>query len=236
LPWRYESVLHEYVTCDRQVIEGKLDGLVVHHLADSARNKLTDKYLRDALLLEDALLSEPNNARYRFFLAQSYKDADQPERALEHYLRRADMRGWDEEAWVALFEAASLQEQLKKDWRVIFDAYLRAYEYRPCRAEPLCELARNLREREHFAEAYVFAKAAATTPIPDEELLFLDRSVYEWRALDELAVAAHYLGKTDEAAELCERLLASSTLPTAERSRVEENLHQTALLASCRFS
>ncbi len=36
-------------------------------------------------MLEQALLDEPENDRYRFYLAQSYRDAGELELAIKHY-------------------------------------------------------------------------------------------------------------------------------------------------------
>ncbi len=36
--------------------------------------KIQKKYLKDALVLEEAVKEEPNNSRYVFYLAQSYRD------------------------------------------------------------------------------------------------------------------------------------------------------------------
>jgi hypothetical protein len=54
--------------------------------------------------------------------------------------------------------------------------------------------------------------------------LFVDGSVYEWRALDELAIAAYYVGKFRESIDLNLRLLAEGRLPDAERPRIAANL------------
>src|SRR5262245_18996826 len=89
LPWRYEGVLHEYITCDEPHRSEPLPGLVVWNYPDGARNAdPVAKYAADARVLEAALLDEPNNARYVFYLAQSYRDSNQLEKAREAYERR----------------------------------------------------------------------------------------------------------------------------------------------------
>ena len=102
-------------------------------------------------------------------------------------------------------------------------AYLDAYDFRPTRAESLCELARYLRLQQRYASAVLFARQAAALPLPDD-LLFIDHGVYAWRARDEWAVASWYCGDGATSFQLCEALLAGDALPAGERGRVQNNL------------
>ncbi len=102
-------------------------------------------------------------------------------------------------------------------------AFLLAFERRPSRAEALCDLARHLRGSGRAVAAYPFARAAAAIPRP-ADILFVDDSVYAWRALDEAAVAAYWAGRYREAMDANALLLAGTALPAAERPRVQENM------------
>jgi hypothetical protein len=224
LHWRYVGVLHEYPACDLpDPSTATLRELTYRRVHDGARWRDPEKYRKDALLLEQGLREEPENARYAFYLAQSWRDAREPERALEWYERRATMGGWDEEVWNALLEAAKLREQLGAPHAEVLAAYLRAHEARARRAEALCHLARYSRGRAEYASAFVFASAAVQVPRPDD-VLFVDESVYAWRALDEYAIAAYWVGRRRESADANRRLLASGNLPAGEVERVKANL------------
>jgi len=102
-------------------------------------------------------------------------------------------------------------------------AFLAAYEARPSRAESLCDLASALRGRNRVVAAYPFAKIAAGTPRPPDRL-FVDDSVYAWRAADELAVSAYWTGHYEESQAMSEKLLAGGELPESERPRVVANV------------
>jgi glycosyltransferase involved in cell wall biosynthesis len=223
LPWRFVGVLHEVIQCDQPHRTAKLEGLVCKGFFDSARNvDPKAKYANDARVLEAALAEEPHNARYVFYLAQSYRDSGQLERAIETYRRRAAMGGWAEEVWYSLYQVAVLLEKSGAPFAEALDAYLEAYQFRPSRAEPLCDLARHYRQERKYALAHLFASRAAEAARPDD-ILFLDHSVYDWRALDELAVAAYYVGQPRVALAIADRLLADARLPLGERARIEEN-------------
>lgn len=223
LPFRFQGVLHEALACDAPHTLVQLAGPVITGWFDSARNRLspTEKYSRDALVLERALELEPDNARYVFYLAQSHRDAGALEAAKSTYARRVTMGGWEEEAWYAALWVARLAERLGQHEEATI-RLLGAYERRPTRAESLCDLARLHRSRKDFHLAYLFAKKAATLPMPDD-VLFVEEGVYRWRAWDEVAVAAYWVGEYAECKSIGERLLESGAVPLEERARIEKN-------------
>ncbi|MET0346124.1 MAG: glycosyltransferase family 2 protein [Casimicrobiaceae bacterium] len=223
IAWRYEGVLHEYVTADVPHRIVPLAGPWVDVFHEGARSRDPTTYLRDAATLEAALAKEPANARYAFYFAQSLKDAGQLERALAAFRHRATMPGWDEETWQARYQAALLVERLKQPPGEIGRAYLEAWNARPTRAEPLVQLARWHRERGEWAPALLFARTAAATPRPGDQL-FVEDAVYAWRALDEVAIAAWHAGARDEGRTAAKRLVAEARFPPSERERIEKNL------------
>ncbi len=224
LPWWYKGVLHEVIDCRVPYRAKLLEGAAVWSFFDGARNQdPIGKYTRDAEVLEAALKNEPDNTRYTFYLAQSLKDSRQFERAIEAYERRVRQGGWAEEVYYSLLTIAALGESLGWPWSRQLDAYLRAHQARPERAEAMCCCATHYRLTQEWALAELFARAAVAIPKP-KDMLFVDDSVYAWRALDELAIACFYTGKKAESRTLNQRLLAGNALPPGERARVETNL------------
>jgi len=132
------------------------------------------------------------------------------------------MGDWEEEVWYALFQVGTLSLTLDRFERGVA-ALMSAYQYRPRRAESLCELARFYRERREYHLAVLFAERARQIPVPDD-ILFADSSVYRWRALDEFAVSAYRVGRFEEAQSANRELLAGGRLPASEVARVRKNL------------
>jgi glycosyltransferase involved in cell wall biosynthesis len=223
LDWRYVGVLHEFVSCPDARTQAMIDGLVCVPHTDGARASDPDKYKKDAAVLEAALAAEPDNARYAFYLGQSYRDAAEPEKAIGAYEHRVTMGGWAEEVWYSMLQVARLQEQLGQPESVVTMSYLRAYQFRPARAKSLCELALYCRLAGKHALAHVFSNVAHKTPRPSD-VLFVDETVYAWRAADEFSIAAYYRGDVREALAVAEGLLSSGRLPEAERERVRQNI------------
>ncbi|MFJ9864414.1 glycosyltransferase [Streptomyces sp. NPDC101165] len=228
LPWRYVGVLHEYLECGSRHTIGMLEGATIVVVGGGGRGRgksARDKYLADAEILQQGLIEEPDNARYVFYLAQSWRSAGELEKALETYDRRAGMGGGDEEVFCSRQFAAQIAERLGREPTEVMDRFLGAHRSRPTRAEALGELARWCRlHGQRWPLAHLFARQAVQLPYPSGDHLFVESAWYEWRALDELAVSAYWVGEHEEAKRCCERLLAGDALPADERDRVTRNL------------
>lgn len=227
--WRWEGVLHEYLTAPQHNGWSHLQGPQIFVSHDGARGRDPSTYLKDIAVLEDALRTEPQNTRYAFYLAQSLRDANYLEQSREAYRRRARMGGWEEEVWYSLYQVAALTERLGEPASSVRDAYLEAYAGRPNRAEPLHDLARFHRMRSEFALAHLYAQQAVQIPRP-KDLLFVDASVYEWRALDELAVSAYYVNAMEQGRVAIKALLDGKKYPASEHRRMEANREFFGLL------
>jgi glycosyltransferase involved in cell wall biosynthesis len=222
--WRYEGVVHEYATCDDPYVEERLEG---EYYIDSrrlgARNLDPQKYARDRDLLLAKVERNPDDERSVFYLAQSYFDLGDFVNARKWYARRLDMGGWEEEIYFAMFRIAASMSQTGAPWPDVLDGYLRAWEFRPARAEPLHAIAYRYRTDERYQLGYLFAERAAQIPLPEVDILFVGADVYAWRAVDEQAVCASWIGKHAEAFDLCRRLLARPDIPDDDRRRISGN-------------
>jgi len=221
-PWHYVGVLHEHLASDQHRPAVHLEGPVVIERREGARSQDPRKYERDAELLEQGLIEEPDNARYVFYLAQSWKDAGQPERAIEAYRRRIAMGGWEEEVYVSQLRVAHLLEGLGRPEAEVVQAFLEAYQGRPQRLESLVGLAAYYRKREKYHLALIFAERGLKVP-KSADLLFVGDDCHRWRCLDEFAVAASWTGRHREALQACDRLLTEGFLPLSEVKRVRAN-------------
>ena len=162
--WHYVGVTHEYLCADPDSPPVILLPLNLETNPERA-NKTPEKCALDASLLEKDLIIDPNNPRTVFYLAQSYKDSLQPERALETYKKRAAMGGWPEEVYISLLRVAQLSEG-RKSFSEVCDAYKTAHEYRPQRA------GETLRSLSNYCLWW-----ADRTVCPDDGL-FINKSCY----------------------------------------------------------
>jgi glycosyltransferase involved in cell wall biosynthesis len=223
LPWRYVGVVHEYLHCDDARGGAVLDGLRTIPRHDGSRARDPQTYRRDALLLENALLDEPDNARSVFYLAQSYRDADDPELAIRHYKRRVDMGGWPEEVWFSLYQIAVLRERLGHPWAEVMQDYLAAHQYQPDRAGSLYRIGMHYQGLRQHALSHVFFAQAMRIPLPKGNRLFVERALYDVLLPVEYSVACYYVGDHENAIEISNRLLRTGMLPPAAVDQVVRN-------------
>lgn len=221
---KYIGVLHEYLEIPLNIQSEPLQDCKIIYGASGARSKDPLKYLNDAKVFEKALISEPHNVRYVFYGAQSYRDAGMKEESLKLYLQRSKMGGWIEEQYVSLLEAAKIIECLMpQDINKVELAYLAAFNRHQNRIEALAYLCSYCRKNSLFDKAYFYAKVGCNVAKP-KDALFLETACYDWKIIDELAIAAYWIGKKQEAAALNNALLKSGMLPDSERERIISNL------------
>lgn len=231
--WKYNGVLHEYPapTATEQPTLEKIEGQYnINARTLGARNvgiTPVDKYKRDAEMLEKALIDEPDNTRYQFYLGQSYFDSQQWEKAIAAYRKRAEMGGWPEEVYYSLYRMAVSRAMMDRPWPEIQASFMDAFNYRPIRAEPLVHIAQILRQKYNQpAAAFVYARQAAEMPIPEGEILFVPDAIYRFVALDELGATAFAAGRPELGYLACKKLLEENRLPQTEIERVQQNYNQ----------
>lgn len=227
---RYEGVVHEDVIVDSDFSHDRLDG---DYYIDSrrlgARNRNPQqKYESDRDLLLAEIERNPDNARSVFYLAQSYFDLGDFENARKWYQRRVDMGGWAEETYQSMYRVAESMWSMGAPWPEVENAYLRAWEFRPTRAEPLYAIAYRYRLDERYRLGFLFAKHAAEIPFPTEDTFLVSADTYTWGALDEAAVCASWIGEHAEAVALWRRALAKPGLPDEDRQRITANCDNSA--------
>ena len=220
LEWRSEGAYHETQAANGVHTEELLGELLYRRCHDGARRGSVEKHVKVAAGLEREMLKDPTNTRNAFYLAQSYRDAGNAIAAIAAYESRVAMGGWHQEVYVSHLNIGRLLLQLDAPPMNINNAFMRAYQACPTRAEALYELAKYNRLQGSFHLAYLFAKEAAKLPIPREDL-FMEADIYEWRALDEHAIAAYWTGRDVEALALNARLL--EVVPPPEKARITSN-------------
>ncbi len=155
------------------------------------------RWKRDKVLLEKDYAKDPLNARTLFYLAQTYSLLGEAEKAAEFYLKRTQVPGFVEETYVAWYRLghmyATLCSQGKASWAFALLYYMQAFAYRPCRAEPLITLARHYVEEGNYDLAYLYARRACEIPYPAQDILFIDKNLYDYDRYEILSRACVYV-------------------------------------------
>lgn len=209
--WRYVGVTHEYLDSDVKSKRVKLSSLSILDLKDGGFK--ADKYERDIKLLEKGLEEEPNNARYMFYLANSYRDIKNYEKAAEWYEKRIAAGGWIEEVSVAYRHLGLSYKHLGKD-KDALNTWLMGYDFNPARIESLYHAVQLLREKGNARLGYQLAKIAIDTPYPEKDILFVGRDIYNFWIFYEMSICAYYVKDFKMGYECCKKVLFNNPNPT----------------------
>lgn len=226
--WRYEEPIHEYPICDQPMAIMHLNGNYSFQVRTAGYRTISctsqqEKYWKDYELLKKAMETDPNSQRKQFYLAQSAFDAHRFDIAEQEYSKRVEMGGWNEEIFFAQMRVAICKELQNKPLPEVVDAFMKCWEIRPIRAEPLYHLSCIYRKNNRPAAAFMAAFQALSLPKPDQDILFVDADPYHWGILDEIVSTAFSVGKFHMGLQAADKLLNENLLPPEHIERVQKN-------------
>ena len=225
LPFSFKGVVHEYLEAPPGPLSREsVKGFAIRASTSGARSENPRKYQDDADVLERALAAETDPfliSRYTFYLAQSYRDSGEPEKALANYLKRAELGYWAEEIYVSLLDAGNLAAALGRPFDEVIAIYERAAQLVPTRAEALYAASHYCRDKGKNTEGVVFAHRGVDLQQPNG--LFIQPWVYDYGILDEFAINAYWAGHYRESLDASLKLLASEKLPPGMVKRIAAN-------------
>jgi len=105
------------------------------------------------------------------------------------------------------------------------NALLNAWEYRPCRSEPLYYLAKMYRIKGKNNTGLMYALQGKEIPFPKDDLLFVDYHVYDYLFDYEISICANYIKSKLELGRAAQNRLLSkiNQLPLNIARTVENN-------------
>lgn len=177
VPAKYHCPTHEYLAVENAKL---LEGIYFldHECGSSRPHKLT----RDTELLEAELQRVPGDPRSLFYLAQTYRSLGRRTEAIELYRQRVAAGGWEEEVWYSLYMIGVCLKEM--DDPSCIQAFLRAYNYRPTRAESLHGIAQYSRLKGQNDVAMLFCEQARAVKRSDD-ILFVSPGCYGGVAIQE---------------------------------------------------
>ena len=197
--YKYTGVTHEYISTpsgNHNINIGK-DELFIRDIGDGGSK--SDKFERDIRLLLEGLKEEPSNVRYHFYLANSYKDSGQFEKAIEYYHKRIALGDWEQEVWYSYYNIGNIYDtQDKKSDAIVY--WLKAYNLNPLRLENIHKIVQHYRVIGECKTAKIFydvAKDVLKQNIQKDNYLFLANDVYTYKFEYEYSIIACYLGITN---------------------------------------
>ena len=254
---RYKGVIHEYLDIpffigSRMVRHANLLCAKIDCVGDGARSKDGNKFIRDVVILEEAIMSEKDEklkARYHFYAGQSYRDLAQsyqgPTResmelkAIHHYLNRVSYSkmdwSWREEVYVSYTEAGKLMTRLALEGSYSCpvnvddtkNAFLRAQRTIPDRWEAfyhMGQLYMHLGKPDKALEMFTRPEHSGgfKKKLESDLPLFHEAWIYDTAMKDMRSVALFQVGRFRESLDLCMELLDRGLSPP-DRERVVRN-------------
>jgi tetratricopeptide (TPR) repeat protein len=196
LKFSYWGVTHEYVELPKgsNFKQNQFDKSIIFINDVGDGGSKTNKYERDIDLLKKGLETLPNNDRYLFYLANSYRDTGQFELAIETYKKRIAVGGWFEEVWHSHYSIGKCAKILGKIDLAIYH-WLEGYNVFPQRLENIYEIVsyyRNAMKNDLAYQFYTIADEERKRFTGNLDFLFLEKDVYDWKLDYEMTVIAFY--------------------------------------------
>uniref|UniRef100_A0A6C0IFT5 Glycosyltransferase 2-like domain-containing protein n=1 Tax=viral metagenome TaxID=1070528 RepID=A0A6C0IFT5_9ZZZZ len=192
--FNYVGVTHEYISAPHNSKSAHIekDKIFIIDIGDGGSKN--DKYERDIRLLTDAIVLEPKNERYNFYLANSYHDSGKFEEAIKTYQKRIELGGWDQEVWYSYYRIGLCYKSLSKMEQAIC-AWMNGYNFSQIRVENLYEIIHYYRNTSKHKLAEIFyniARNVLSKNINRDSFLFLHNDVYTHKIDYEYTIFAFY--------------------------------------------
>ena len=192
--YSYIGVTHEYINTPSGNITVNIEKnlLFISDIGDGGSK--SDKFERDILLLSKGIEENPTNDRYHFYLANSYADLNQNEKAIEMYKKRIALQGWQQEVWFSYYKIGLLYKRMGNISEAIL-YWLEGYNYFQDRIENLYEIINYYRIKGECKTAMIFynlAKEILNKNLNWSVYLFLQNDIYTYKLEYEYSIIACY--------------------------------------------
>ena len=212
----YWGVTHEYVNVPEgmNIVYEYFDPkwVFIQDIGDGGSKG--DKYERDIKLLTQGLIDKPNNDRYTFYLANSYRDNGENDKAIETYRKRIEIGGWIEEIWQSYYSIGRCYRNIGNQSEAII-AWMDAYHIFPNRIENLYEIINHYRVAGKNTLAYHFYLLAEESrqKYSDRDHLFTLMDIYEYKIDYELSIIGYYCNKDNhDLQQACMKTIAHKSV------------------------
>jgi glycosyltransferase involved in cell wall biosynthesis len=237
--WKFCGVAHTTIKCldcnDDIPNYGYLTNQNFFMNSRDTGNRSSDpeKYYKDALKLTDqffrTLVEDPDNLNSRsiFYTAQSYYDSSRLENAAQWYsLYTKINHGWIEETFESYLRLAEIFKRLQKGNNYVINAYKKAMEILPDRAEPIVYLGIFYNNIRKFNEAYELLNKAKKMDFEvarKKYSLYVNERTYGKYINDELSVTCFWLGMYEESKKYIFEIIDDPDFEM-HRERIQKNL------------
>lgn len=212
--YKYVGVTHEFLDIPRDFYGISLEKkeIFIYDLGDGGcKNNKTE---RDIRLLEGAVKDEPNNSRYYFYLANSYRDCKMYIEAIDNYKKVLGLNGWTQEQYCSCLYIGDCYNSLE-DYDLAIRYWLKTIEYDSERIDGVANVMTHLRENEeHLMTNILYHKFKYYNKNIPSNKLFLDRTKYRDILEYNNSISAYYCHDSHSGYDCCKIILCNRLLQT----------------------
>ncbi len=224
---KYWGVTHEVIETPPNSKYSNIgkDILFINDVGDGGAK--ADKFERDIRLLLRGLEDKPNNDRYTFYLANSYRENGEKEKAIETYKKRIEIGGWIEEIWQSYYNIGKCYQVLGENEKAISN-WLEGYDRFPDRLENIYEIMTYYRRGSKHRLVYEMYRMVKNRldqcrgkPLDN---LFVQNDVYDYKMDYEYTISGYYCNPDKmDIAKLCMQVLGAPTVDHSTMMNVLSN-------------
>ena len=179
-----------------------LTGFVVFQNRMLDNTKTLHRFQRDAVMLYDDWLSDPDETRTLFYLGQTYDHMGDPQKGYLWYQKRVEreLQGFIEESLHAHMRLGKMGKRLGMADEVVEGHYWDSIafsmkHYGRTLLEPVLLLVQMLDERREFARAFTLLRSIMEEPYPVAMNLFVDATAYKYSRYHWMGRVAWYVSQ-----------------------------------------
>ena len=227
--WRYKGVLHEFLEPIETV--GPHVTLVGNYYVESGRagnrNLQPDKYLNDALILEKAFETEPPDGlkvRYAFYCAQSYRDADMADKAIQWYKTVLTYTShWNQELYFSALQLGHLYNK-KNQWDDAMHYFMKTIEYDSERVEGIVATMKHYYELHNHALVNALYHKHKQYSKKVVNKLFVDMTMYQDYIEYYNSISAYYVHDKISGYQCCKDIICHRCIHINELNATLQNM------------
>jgi len=230
--WEYRGVLHEFLSSKENINNAVI--ITGNYHVESGRignrSKSSTKYFDDAIILENAFEKEKESGdmglmcRYAFYCAQSYKDCQMIDKAVEWYKKCLDLPNWSQEKYYSSFIIGSIFLQ-KNNVDEAFKYFCKTVEYDNERIEGIVAVMEiSLKKGDHLLVNGLYHRFKNYNNIPGKDKLFVFHDLYKGKIEYFNSISASYVNDKESGYLCCKKILLNNILSDAELLQTVKNL------------